>query len=499
MRVKKADLGQLIPLAKGGFGEVFRVPGYHLPGDHAALAYKEFTSEVDAQARSAEAAVSFRERLGRADRDDLDRCTVWPRALVEDKGKVAGLLMPLIPGEFFCDRADPDTGDMTSKPRDMQWLIASAEQRAAARIDLRDVDKTERLILLGHLVYDLGRLHKHDWVFGDLSFKNAVFALDPPRVMLLDCDGAAALTDFGRSQASTPMWDPPECSFTPVPGVPQQDLQDKVTDVYKLGLAILRCLSPGKGAASSRSAGRVAGELDTEGEALVERAVDTDRSRRPSAKELYGYLRKVVAARIQPPAVLDARLVTPFRVRGMDARLEWQIKHATEVTVTTENGRTEMVGVTGDPQSYTFRPQASGPVFIEVANRFGKLRVDLGEITLYELPPFEVQLGYLPRLEVPPLRAFTLDAMRPALESVPRVRVPQVPPVPSLPTSDLLGIFQDALMPGVAVPLQLPRLADAISEAWHSVASSLATDAKKNAESMREPYLASQANAESQQ
>jgi hypothetical protein len=394
MRVEKADLGQLIPLAKGGFGEVFRVPGYHLPGDHTALAYKQFILEKDAQGRSAEAAVSFREGLSRADRDDLDRCTVWPRALVADKGDVTGLLMPLIPDGFFCRALDPVSGAMKDKPREMSWLAASAKQRTEAQVDLRDVDRTERLILLGHLVYAIGRLHKHGWVFGDLSFKNAVFALDPPRVMLLDCDGAASLGDLGRKQASTPMWDPPECSFSAAPGVPQQDLQDERTDVYKLGLAILRCLSPGKGASSSRLAARVAGELDAEGESLVERAVDTNRGRRPSAKEIYGFLRKIVAARIQPPAVLDAKLVTPFRVRGMDARLEWQIKHATEVTVTAGNGQRETVGVTGDPQSYTFRPGESGPVFIEVANRFGTLRVDLGEITLYELPPFDIKLGY---------------------------------------------------------------------------------------------------------
>ena len=500
MRVKKADLGHLVPLAKGGFGEVFRVPGYHLPGDHAALAYKQFTSQQAEQARSAEAAVSFRNQLSRADRDDLDLYTVWPRALVEDgKAGVIGLLMPLIPDDFFCDRADPDTGGLTSKPREMQWLIASHEQRTAAQIDLRDVDWIERLILLGNLVYAIGRLHKHGWVFGDLSFKNAVFALDPPRMMLLDCDGAASLADQSRKQASTPLWDPPECSRTPVPGASQQPLQDTHTDVYKLGLAILRCLVPGKGAASSRSADRVASHLDGEGGALVERAVDEEPGNRPTAKDLYGYLQKVVAARIRPPVLLDARLVTPFCVRGMDARIEWQIENATEVTVTTGNGRTHKVAVTGDPQSYAFRPQESGPVFIEVTNRFGALRMDLGEIKLYELPPFDLKLGYLPRLEVPPLPAFTLDATRSALDSMPLVPVPEVPPVPSLPTSDLLEVLKTTLMPGPAVSSQLPNLADAVNAAWHAVAGSLASAAKKEAESKRQPYLTSQGNAGSKQ
>jgi hypothetical protein len=79
MPVKKTDLGTLDPLAKGGFGQVFRVIGNPLPGDQTPLAYKEFTSDWDAQRHSARAAVAFRDGLSQADRDDLDRCTVWPR------------------------------------------------------------------------------------------------------------------------------------------------------------------------------------------------------------------------------------------------------------------------------------------------------------------------------------------------------------------------------------------------------------------------------------
>ena len=49
-------------------------------------------------------------------------------------------------------------------------------------------------MLLAQLVYDVARLHKQGWVYGDLSFKNAAFAISPPRMILLDCDGAADLT-----------------------------------------------------------------------------------------------------------------------------------------------------------------------------------------------------------------------------------------------------------------------------------------------------------------
>ena len=109
-------------------------------------------------------------------------------------------------------------------------------------------------MLLAQLVYEVARLHKQDWVYGDLSFKNAAFAIDPPRMILLDCDGAADLHNQSRQQSHSLGWDPPECA--------KRNVQDKATDVYKLGLAILRCLNPGKGAATMRDPGRVAGKLD---------------------------------------------------------------------------------------------------------------------------------------------------------------------------------------------------------------------------------------------
>ena len=252
--IQKADLGSLTLLAEGAFGEVYRVPEYRLPGDPMELAYKEFTQEQAVRAKSAAAAVAYRAGLSPAEQADLDSRAVWPRMLVEEpRDTVKGLLMPLIPAEFFCRLADPLTGVLVDRPLEMTWLASSAGQRAAAQLALREVNKLDRLILLGQLVYAIGRLHKHGWVFGDLALRNAVFALDPPRVLLLDCDGAAPLSDPSRRQATTPYWDPPECP----PRGPQR-LQDDRTDVYKLGLAILRCMAPGKGAATAMSPDRLA-------------------------------------------------------------------------------------------------------------------------------------------------------------------------------------------------------------------------------------------------
>ena len=448
MKVRKTKLTRLSPLAEGGFGEVYRVDGFTLPGDQAPLAYKEFTADHDAQGRSAEAAVAFRAGLGPADQAELDFYCAWPRALVTDgRGRICGLLMPLIPREFFCQRVDDKSGKLTDKPREMSWLIAGAAQRQAAQIDLGQVDNTRRLLMLAQLVYAIGRLHKHGWVFGDLSFKNAVFTVDPPRVMLLDCDGAADLRDFGRRQSSTPYWDPPECPINPAPGqVRRQDLQDAVTDAYKLGLAILRCLTPGKGSSTTRSSDRLGHDLDPAGTRLVARALSADRTARPTAKELYAYLYGVAAPRTADPEIQMARLVRSVVLSGLDARIEWQISHADRITVSAGANLSTQVDPAAYPRGFTFRARESGPVRIEAGNRFGAVTADLGELTVYELPPFTVTCDYLPTPRVPALQAFSLEPVTDVLAGRPDPggHLPEMPPLPSLSNYGLV----EGLRPG---------------------------------------------------
>jgi hypothetical protein len=500
MRVNRAALDPLTELAEGGFGKVYRCERFRLPGDSSAIAYKEFTIDVREQARAAENAVSFRDLLSPADRADLDRCTVWPRALVEERGNVVGLLMPLIGDEFFFQATDPDTGATTRKLRDLQWLIATPAQLTANGV--QDFDDTDRLVLLARLVYDVARLHRQGWVYGDLSFKNAAFAISPPQMILLDCDGAADLGDRWRKQSNSLGWEPPES--------PQPNEQGKATDVYKLGLAILRCLSPGKGAATMRDPSRVAGKLDATGDALIARAVDKVPANRPTAKELYAYLRGVVARLIAPPQVIAARLATPLRVRGMDARVEWDIANVSEVTIRVGAGPAMRVPVAagGGPRLHVFPARESGPVMIEAKNDYGALRVDLGELTLYEIPPFDPQslIGRLPRLAVPRLEAFTLDALAPALATVPRIAVPELPRLPSMPTADLTGVLREVLLPigstgqpspgGVGRSLTLPDLGELLAGPTREFAEQLASEARELAKAQRESYLKAVADAE---
>jgi hypothetical protein len=199
--------------------------------------------------------------------------------------------------------------------------------------------------------------------------------------------------------------------------------------------------------------------------------------------------------------VVAARLATPLRVRGMDARVELEIKNVPEVTIRVGANPPQTVPTNGQPQVHIVHsPQTSGPVTIEAANRFGAVSVDLGELTLYELPPFDLRdlVGTLPRLPaVPTLEAFTLGALAPALATVPRVRVPEFPKIPSVPTADLGGVIREMVLPGsdIAGTLQFPDLGALVAEPTREIADVLTDLTRQFAESQRDSYLTAAANA----
>lgn len=474
MRVSEKSLGNRKLLSEGGYGRVYRLEDYRLPADPAQLAYKEFTADLAGQGRSAERAVDFRDAMSPAAQADLDQVAVWPRALVEDQaGTVIGLLMPLIPKDFFFKGEDAMTGEEKDLTRGIEWLFSDAAYLAKAQVDIPYPDPTERLILLGKLVYAVGRLHKLGWVFGDISGKNAVWALRPPRVLLLDCDGAAPLSDNSRAQGNTPTWDPPEF------GSAHGSLQTEVTDVYKLGLAMLRALTQTQ---QAKEPGRLAASqvVEKTGAMLIARAVNDDPRVRPTAKELYAYLQRVVAAVALPPQVAFARLRKPFLLRGQDARVDWQITNAMEATVSA-SGQDHHVDLRQHFDGYSFRADQSGPVTLTVSNNLGSLVFDLGEISLYELPPLSVSIPALPVPRIPGLPRLSLDSMTPILSKVPAIQLPALPPVPSLQTYDVV----DTLTRTATIIMAPPDIAAAVLDASRVVARVLWDDANRRAEAAR--------------
>jgi hypothetical protein len=461
--VPKAELGTLVFLAAGGFGKVYSVPEFQLPDDLTALAYKEFTGDAAKRAKSraaAEQVVHFRAALTPAERAALDEYYAWPRALVEDKpGKICGLVMPLIKPEFRWQSGNP-----AGKPRTMDWLAVSDGLLNANQVSL-PVSENDRLYLVAQWVYAVAWLHKRGWVFGDLSFLNAAFAVAPPKVVLFDCDAAAPLTDLTRKQEHTPNWAPPK----PRPG----NLQDTTTDVYKLGLAIVRSLKPGSGAMQAVKVKRLAGILDADGIDLVGKALLAEHDQRPNARDLYLYLRQVAAPRMVPPAIVEAELTTPLLPRGSDARIMWRIENAEDVEIRV--GQDPAPQVTSikwrdHPNGYPLRVAESGPVAITAINPYGSMTLELGDVMLYELPAFSVTIGDLPAPVIPPVSSVSLEPISrlvPAWVSA----VPDIPRIPSPEPYDLLQLFTSDR----TCTSPWPRIEDAVAESSKTIVELIRT------------------------
>ena len=424
--VAKTDLGSLASIASGGFGEVFRT-GFRLPGYRGALAYKELKSSLsqDKYSRAVEAmrqAVQLRDSMSDGDRSDLDEVTVWPLALVEEGGVVRGCLMPLIRPEFFAELHPPATGKKDSKTRDLAWLPARspALQRAGFSQDQIDEfsDLLVRMRIMVWLVYSVALMHKYGVVYGDMSLKNAVFCLgEYPRSVLMDCDGVARLDDASRRQANSPSFLAPECEE---PGRNpfargRAHFQDTRTDVYKLGLCVVRCLSRGRGAMQRKSADHLAGQLSPECLDVIKASLSQDPDQRPTAKQLYQALNDFIVPVIHEFRVLDS--VVP---RDGGTMLVWNVSNATKAFIHGPNGSVVPV----DPLQGQHPVQVHDPtVFtLEICRGSQTVQQDSDLVRVFDVPKFDIESSKHYRSLSASLNTLRLPPVdiSPILESFPR-------------------------------------------------------------------------------
>jgi hypothetical protein len=223
------------------------------------------------------AIVRARRKLAAPVRARLDGVASWPARVVIEQGAVCGVVMPLIPNSFF-DRRRLPSGKVRTLPREVQGLFVGPE--TAARAGLVYPDTTDRLAVCRDLAGALALLHEHGLVFGDVNAKNALFRIGTtPSVMLVDCDavrirGTAPVVQ----QLNAPDWVPPEGAVL-----------TQATDLYKLGLFVLRALSPGPQPSTSRNPQRVRYVLDAEGRRLLGAALADLGRLRPEAAEWESY------------------------------------------------------------------------------------------------------------------------------------------------------------------------------------------------------------------
>lgn len=417
--IARADLEPLSEIAKGAEGTVYRVGGtirqYPIP-----LAFKKVggSKAMDQPTRlrtleNMRRAVGFRRALPSTDQITLDGLAAWPVEMVEDGGQPIGCLLPLLGDDFFFTAKQGKRMVL-----DLSRLSATETQAKNLGQDRSSFsDPLVRLAILTQLAFALAFLHRHDIVYGDLSLKNVAFATDPPRVLLMDCDATAHLSDLSRKQGNSPFFAPPELAT--------QRRQDKETDVYKLGLCIIRGLSMGAGVTQLMHPHQL--PLDSGTKALLARAVSSIRSDRPTAEELFDRCVQSIQDRAHPPVLKYARVSQTRAIRGQDIVIAWDIPGARTVEITTPDGHVQQVT---QGSSHTFRVDTSGPVKLRGANRHGDFEIELGYIQVFDLPAFSMDDSWLPRPIIPSMGPVVIQPSMSALPPVPRVGTKQhLPPV----------------------------------------------------------------------
>lgn len=410
------------PFADGAVGALFRVPN-PVPGlDGRTLVFKKAKAQAelpDGLDRSQvltqmRAVVAMRDAMTAAEVADLDDVTVWPLAMVRDGGHDDGILIDLIAPEFFV-ATKPANGPAGQALFELQFLCTTGEYLDKMGID-RTVtgDDVMRLAMAARLAYAIEIVHRHPVVFGDLHTKNAVAATKPfARVLLVDCDSVANLSDNGRVQLDGPHFKAPEILAK------QQKLQDQKTDVYKLGLCIIRILSPGKGATQQTdpvNPTAIRGLLDLEGITLLRRAAGRDRAARPTAAELREYLVRRVYGLVQLPELTAVALSHRVALRGSDVFVRWDQRHGTEVRIFGAAGWVlDGIDPVRHAAGYPIKPPTAGPIDVEVWNKHGpSARLRAGYLDYYELPALDIaeQLRGIPRPVISGLPALDVGAFQ---------------------------------------------------------------------------------------
>ncbi|WP_454697836.1 hypothetical protein [Arthrobacter humicola] len=404
-------------LGRGGFGVVHRVLGSPVAGDPRPMVFKCPKPGLDpavipAVLEGMRQAVQFRDALDPRDRQEIDEIAVWPVAMVTERGREVGCLLPLIPPEYFMDI--PAKGNFPEKQeqRVMGYLAAPVKARNEVGYDSSDFhDDALRLHLLSKLAGAIELLHRHGLVFGDLNPKNEVFTFESAGVLLLDCDAVAHISDGSRAsrQGHFPRWTPPEMNDK---HAAPKKLQDFETDVYKLGLAFVRFIEGAPGATQRMVLRSPAPSVVTpQLSAVIGRALDPIPSARPNARELRQAAEDAVRSVVAPPVVTRASLNKLVTLRGRDVMASWSIRAGSPYVVEISGPGGQRTQVPAGVVAAAIRVTSAGPVSLHVRTKYASVTHLVGEIDCYELPPFNVQIGMLAVPQIPKLPAFTVPSI----------------------------------------------------------------------------------------
>jgi hypothetical protein len=418
--VDLADLGKLgAQLGRGGEATVHEAPSAHLPDVSGPLVYKKYKTPPSRQ-DELRRIVQLRAGLSAVERDYLDARTTWPLRLVESGGVVTGILMRRIPEQFGDRITSAATGSLEWSLREVSFLFIDPARLGGPKVGRQVPGWDQRLTICRDFAELLDFYHRRlQVVFGDINARNELYRLDgPPSVMFIDCDGVRTIGSVHTGQLNAPDWEPPGGRATPL---------GLFTDRYKLGLFVLRALTPGPQTSTRTDPQGAAAVLDAAGLDLLTRALDPSpcAQDRPAAEEWWRYFSLLLGDPVDPPVLTSVRLARDYVLAGEPAALHWAADNALTVDVTV-NGRTTTFDATaGHGVARVDVDHSTARIDVVATNRLGEDATSVGPLAV--IPPPQVQplpllVPDLPRLDDP---GFEVPA--PALPRVPELVLPSVP------------------------------------------------------------------------
>ncbi|MCD2196145.1 hypothetical protein LQ327_22490 [Actinomycetospora endophytica] len=406
-------------LGFGGEAVVHEAANLQLAETDAELVYKRY--RAPGLADTAHDVVAARLALSGSDRSRLDSLTTWPLRRVVDAGVLHGVVLPRIGPAYIRTMTVPGTGTTKTGPREAQGLMVPEPHGTRVLGATAVPNRDARLVVCRDLAAALMLLHdRMGLAYGDLSAKNVLVRLEEhPRILLIDCD-AARPSGSGTTTLHSPDWNPPE-------GGPATT----ASDAYKLGLFVLRALTPVAPGSYNRDPSWAINELDADGFDLLRRSLHTDPQRRPRAAEWYVHLSRLLGDPVVPPRFLGCGLSVTVVAPGDTTTVLWRLDEPGEVTVTS-HGRT--LGSVSAPAGRGRRevsPTTSGVLRLRASNAAGEQDTAAGAVVVLSPHPtadLPVPMPSLPREGLPAAPVPPPLNLPPAVYGSTLTAFPPVPP-----------------------------------------------------------------------